>query len=100
MKLHKQNLKDNGCRKFVFWCTQSDKTADVTGVQKIIMDTFHLESKQQKVINKKLKKLGVHRVLYPTNRKLIKRKYVMEKLINNWDNCSLKSIVKQSPFKN
>ncbi len=38
------------------------KTADLTVVQKTIIDTLHKEGKPQTL----LKKLAVHRVLYPS----------------------------------
>ncbi len=39
------------------------KTADLTVVQKTIIDTLHKEGKPQTFI---VKKLAVHRVLYPS----------------------------------
>jgi len=54
------------------------KTADLTVVQKTIIDTLHKEGKPQTFI---AKKLAVHRVLYPSmlTESLVEEKRVEEK---------------------
>ncbi len=66
------------------------KTADLTVVQKTIIDTLHKESKTQTFITKE----AVHRVLYPSMLSGRKR------CTTNRENRSLMRIVKQNRFKN
>ncbi len=76
------------------------KTADLTVVQKMTIDTLHKEGKTQKVLQKRL---AVHRALCPST--LIERRregkdVVEKKCTSNRDNRTLERIVKQNPFKN
>ncbi len=68
------------------------KTADLTVVQKIIIDTLHKEGKPQTLIAKE----AVHRVLYPSMLTESGRK----RCTTNRENCGLMKIVKQNRFKN
>ncbi len=70
------------------------KTADLTVVQKTIIDTLHKEDKPQTFITKE----AVHRVLYPS---MLTESWVEGKrCTTNRENRSLMRIVKQNPFKN
>ncbi len=70
------------------------KTADLTVVQKTIIDTLHKEGKTQTFITKE----AVHRVLYPS---MLTESWVEGKrCTTNWENRSLMRIVKQNQFKN
>ncbi len=70
------------------------KTADLTVVQKTIIDTLHKESKTQTFITKE----AVHRVLYPS---MLTESWVEGKrCTTNRENRSLMRIVKQNPLKN
>ncbi len=70
------------------------KTADLTVVQKTIIDTLHKEEKPQTFIAK----AAVHRVLYPS---MFTESWVEGKrCTTNRENCSLMRIVKQNQFKN
>ncbi len=69
-------------------------TANLTVVQKTIIDTLHKESKTQTFITKE----AVHRVLYPS---MLTESWVEGKrCTTNRENRSLMRIVKQNPFKN
>ncbi len=77
------------------------KTADLTVVQKTIIDTLHKEDKPQTFIAKE----AVHRVLYPSmlTESWVEGKSVEEKgkrCTTNRENHSLMRIVKQNRFKN
>ncbi len=75
------------------------KTADLTVVQKTIIDTLHKEGKPQTFIAKE----AVHRVLYPSmlTESLVEGKSVEEKrCTTNRENRSFMRIVKQNRFKN
>ncbi len=75
------------------------KTADLTVVQKTIIDTLHKEGKTQTFIAKE----AVHRVLYPSmlTGSLVEGKSVEEKrCTTNRENRSFMRIVKQNRFKN
>ncbi len=76
-------------------CTIMGKTADLTVVQKTIIDTLHKEGKPQTFIAKEAGS-SQSSVSKHVNRKLSGRK----RCTNNRENCSLMSIVKQNPFKN
>ncbi len=70
------------------------KTADLTVVQKTIIDTLHKEGKTQTFITKE----AVHRVLYPS---MLTESWVEGKrCTTNRENRSLMRIVKQNRFKN
>ncbi len=70
------------------------KTADLTVVQKTIIDTPHKEGKPQTFITKE----AVHRVLYPS---MLTESWVEGKrCTTNRENRSLMRIVKQNRFKN
>ncbi len=70
------------------------KTADLTVVQKTIIDTLHKEGKPQTFIAKE----AVHRVLYPS---MLTESWVEGKrCTTNRENRSLMRIVKQNQFKN
>ncbi len=70
------------------------KTADLTDVQKTIIDTLHKEGKTQTFITKE----AVHRVLYPS---MLTESWVEGKRCStNRENHSLMRIVKQNRFKN
>ncbi len=70
------------------------KTADLTVVQKTIIDTLHKEEKPQTFITKE----AVHRVLYPS---MLTESWVEGKrCTTNRENRSLMRIVKQNQFKN
>ncbi len=70
------------------------KTADLTVVQKTIIDTLHKEGKPQTFITKE----AVHRVLYPS---MLTESWVEGKrCTTNRENRSLMRIVKQNRFKN
>ncbi len=70
------------------------KTADLTVVQKTIIDTLHKEGKTQTFIAKE----AVHRVLYPS---MLTESWVEGKrCTTNRENRSLMRIVKQNRFKN
>ncbi len=70
------------------------KTADLTVVQKTIIDTLHKEGKTQTFIVKET----VHRVLYPS---MLTESWVEGKrCTTNQENRSLMRIVKQNRFKN
>ncbi len=76
--------------------TITGKTADLTVVQKTIIDTLHKEGKPQTFI---AKKLAV--VLYPSMlTKLSRRKKCGRKRCTNRENRSLMRIVKQNRLKN
>ncbi len=71
------------------------KTADLTVVQKTIIDTLHKEGKPQTLLPKNL---AVHRVLYPS---MLTESWVEGKrCTTNRENRSLMRIVKQNRFKN
>ncbi len=71
------------------------KTADLTVVQKTIIDTLHKEEKPQTFITKEA---AVHRVLYPS---MLTESWVEGKrCTTNRENRSRMRIVKQNPFKN
>ncbi len=75
------------------------KTADLTVVQKTIIDTLHTEDKPQTFIAKE----AVHRVLYPSmlTESRVEGKSVEEKRwTTNRENRSLMRIFKQNQFKN
>ncbi len=70
------------------------KTADLTDVQKTIIDTLHKEEKTQTFITKE----AVHRVMYPS---MLTESWVEGKrCTTNRENRSLMRIVKKNPFKN
>ncbi len=70
------------------------KTADLTVVQKTIIDTLHKEDKTQTFITKE----AVHRVLYPS---MLTESWVEGKrCTTNRENRRLMRIVKQNQFKN
>ncbi len=76
------------------------KTADLTVVQKTIIDTLHKESKPQTFIAKEAG-CSQSAVSKHVNRKLSGRKKCGSKrCTTNRENCSLMRIVKQNPFKN
>ncbi len=70
------------------------KTADLTVVQKTIIDTLHEEGKTQTFIAKE----AVHRVLYPSM--LTESCVEGKRCSTNRENRSLMRIVKQNQFKN
>ncbi len=76
------------------------KTADLTVVQKTIIDTLHKEGKTQKVIAKEAgcsqSSVSKHINREAKGRKRCGRK----KCTSNRDNRTLERIVKQNPFKN
>ncbi len=74
------------------------KTADLTVVQKTIIDTLHKEGKHKHSLPKKL---AVHRVLYPSmlTESWVEGKSVEEKDAQPTENRSLMRIVKQNRFK-
>ncbi len=75
------------------------KTADLTVVQKTIIDTLHKESKTQTFITKEARYKSV--VSKHVNRKLSGRKKCGRKrCTTNRENRSLMRIVKQNRFKN
>ncbi len=69
------------------------KTADLTVVQKTIIDTLHKEGKTQTFIAKE----AVHRVLYPS---MLTESCGRKRCTTNRENRSLVRIVKQNQFKN
>ncbi len=71
------------------------KTADLTVVQKTIIDTLHKEGKPQTFITKEAG-CSQSAVSKHVNRKLSGRK----RCTTNQENCSLMRIVKQNRFKN
>ncbi len=75
------------------------KTADLTVVQKTIIDTLHKEGKPQHALPKKL---AVHRVLYPSMLTMLsgRKKCGRKRCTTNRENRSLMRIVKQNRFKN
>ncbi len=76
------------------------KTADLTVVQKMTIDTLHKEGKTQKVI---AKEAGCSQSSVPKhiNREAKGRKRCgRKKCTSNRDNRTLERIVKQNPFKN
>ncbi len=76
------------------------KTADLTVVQKTIIDTLHKESKPQTFIAKEAG-CSQSAVSKHVNRKLSGRKKCGRKrCTTNRENCSLMRIVKQNQFKN
>ncbi len=76
------------------------KTADLTVVQKTIIDTLHKESKPQTFIAKEAG-CSQSAVSKHVNRKLSGRKKCGRKICTtNWENRSLMRIVKQNRFKN
>ncbi len=76
------------------------KTADLTVVQKTIIDTLHKEGKPQTFIAKEAG-CSQSAVSKHVNRKLSGRKKCGRKrCTTNWENCSLMRIVKQNRFKN
>ncbi len=76
------------------------KTADLTVVQKTIIDTLHKEGKSQIFIAKKAG-CSQSAVLKHVNRKLSgKKKCGRERCTTNRENRSLMRIVKQNRFKN
>ncbi len=75
-------------------------TADLTVVQKTIIDTLHKEGKPQTFIAKEAG-CSQSAVSKHVNRKLSGRKKCGRKrCTTNWENCSLMRIVKQNRFKN
>ncbi len=75
--------------------TIMEKTADLTVVQKTIIDTLHKEGKPQTFI---AKEAGCHRVLYPS---MLTESWVEGKrCTTNRENRILMRIVKQNRFKN
>ncbi len=76
------------------------KTADLTVVQKMTIDTLHKEGKTQKVIAKEAgcsqSSVSKHINREAKGRKRCGRK----KCTSNRDNRTLERIVKQNPFKN
>ncbi len=82
-----------------FETTIMGKTSDLAVVQKTIIDTFHKEGKSQRVIEKSLKGVALHRVLYQSilNAKLTGRKKLDRKrCTSNGDDRKLDNTVKQS----
>ncbi len=80
--------------------TITGKTADLTGVQKTIIDTLHKESKPQTFIAKEAG-CSQSAVSKHVNRKLSGRKQCGRKRYStNRENRSLMKIVKQNQFKN
>ncbi len=79
--------------------TLMGKTADLTVVQKTIIDTLHKEGKQQTFI---AKEAAVHRVLYPSMLTKLsgRKKCGRKRCTTNRENRSLMRIVKQNRFKN
>ncbi len=76
------------------------RTADLTVVQKTIIDTLHKEGKPQTFIAKEAG-CSQSAVSKHVNRKLNGRKKCgRKKRTTNRENCSLMSIVKQNRFKN
>ncbi len=76
------------------------KTADLTVVQKTIIDTLHKEGKPQSFIAKEAG-CSQSAVSKHVNRKLSGRKTCGRKrCTTNWEKCSLMRIVKQNRFKN
>ncbi len=76
------------------------KTADLTVVQKTIIDTLHKEGKSQTFIAKEAG-CSQSAVSKHVNRKLSGRKKCGRKrFTTNWENSSLMRIVKQNRFKN
>ncbi len=76
------------------------KTADLTVVQKTIIDTLHKEGKPQTFIAKEAG-CSQSAVSKHVNRKLSGRKKCERKrCTTNWENRSLMRIVKQNRFKN
>src|SRR4029434_537889 len=76
------------------------KTADLTVVQKTIIDTLHKEGRTHKVIAKEAG-CSQSAVSKHINGKLNGRKKCGRKrCTSNRDNCSLERIVKRSPFNN
>ncbi len=76
------------------------KNADLTVVQKIIIDTHHKEAKPQTFIVKEAGSLQ-SAVSKLVNRKLSGRKKCgRKKCTTNRENCSIMRIVKQNRFKN
>ncbi len=75
------------------------KTADLTVVQKTIIDTLHKEGKPQHSLPKKL---AVHRVLYPACYQKVewKEKVWKKKMHNQPRELQPMRIVKQNGFKN
>ncbi len=79
--------------------TITGKTADLTAVQKTIIDALHKEGKPQTFIANE----AVHRVLYPS---MLTESWADGKSMEEKDaqptreNCSLMRIVKQNRFKN
>ncbi len=79
--------------------TITGKTADLTVVQKTIIDTLHKEGKPQTFITKE----AVHRVLYPsmlTESWVEGKRCGRKRCTTNRENRSLMRIVKQNRFKN
>ncbi len=79
--------------------TITGKTADLTVVQKIIIDTLHKEGKPQTFIAKEAG-CSQSAVSKHVNRKLVEGKSVRKRCTTNWENRSLMRIVKQKRFKN
>ncbi len=80
--------------------TIMEKTADLTVVQKTIIDTLHKEGKPQTFIAKEAG-CSQSAVSNHVNRKLSGRKKCGRKrCTTNWENRSLMRIVKQNRFKN
>ncbi len=80
--------------------TIMEKTADLTVVQKTIIDTLHKEGKPQTLIAKEVG-CSQSAVSKHVNRKLSGRKKCGRKRsTTNRENCSLMRIVKQNRFKN
>ncbi len=75
------------------------KTADLTVVQKTIIDTLHKEDKPQTFITKEAGQ-SQSAVSKHVNRKLSGRKKWKKKMHNQRENRSLMRIVKQNRFKN
>ena len=76
------------------------KTADLTAVQKMTIDTLHKEGKTQKVIAKEAG-CSQSSVSKHINREAKERKRCgRKKCTSNRDNRTLERILKQNPFKN
>ncbi|KAI2645658.1 Transposable element Tc1 transposase [Labeo rohita] len=91
----RQATKD-GCQSSSVGYTIMRKTADLTVVQKMTIDTLHKEGKTQKVI---AKEAGCSQSSVSKEAKGRKR-CGRKKCTSNRDNRTLERIVKQNPFKN
>ncbi|XP_073501769.1 uncharacterized protein [Phyllobates terribilis] len=76
------------------------KTADLTDVQKAVIDTLHKEGKSQKVIAKEAGCSQSAVSKYINGRLSGRKKCGRKKCTSNQDNHSLEEIVKTRPFKN